>query len=67
MSDALVRGDCVHEGGHPDGLGGARSAEPQHFLVHVHSLEVLLYRGGLVEDEGRGRFSRCVSSWCGVW
>ena len=54
---ALAQGGRLHEGGCPEGLGGARRAERQHLLVPVHSLEVLLYRRGFVEDEGGGSFA----------
>ena len=67
VPEVLPQAGCMDKGGRPDGLDGAQDAEAQHFLVAAHSREALLYRGGVVEDEGGRRLGRCVSWWCVLW
>ena len=38
----------------------------QHLLVPVIP-EALLYREGLLEVKGSGKFGLCGCWWCGVW
>ena len=62
VSDPLAQGGCLDKGGRTDGLGGAQGARQQHLLVPVHSQEVLLYSGMVLEDKGGGRCGR-PASW----
>ena len=54
VSDALLQGGRLKQGGRPDALGGAGGVEAQHLPVS-ESQEVLPYRSGDVYGVGFGR------------